>query len=77
MKTKLIKIIVSAVVTFSFLGILFTNLYSSSSGVTGLTYKTGGQGCSCHGPSPTPSVEVRFLNADSVGKGQTKTITIK
>ncbi len=77
MKTKFTKIILSVFVTVTFLGFLFTNLYSSSSGITGLTYKTGGQGCNCHGSTPTPSVEVRFLNADSVGKGQTKTITIK
>lgn len=77
MKTKITKIILSAVVSISFLGILFTNLYSSSSGITGRTYKTGGEGCSCHGSAPTPSVTVSFLNADSVGKGQTKTITVR
>jgi|WetSurMetagenome_2_1015567.scaffolds.fasta_scaffold32033_2 hypothetical protein len=77
MKTKFTKVIVSIVLSVSFMWILFTNLYSYPTGITGLTYKTGGQGCSCHGPSPTPSVIVSFLNADSVGKGQTKTVTVK
>lgn len=77
MKTKLTKIILSVVISISFLGILFSNLYSYSTGITGKTYRTGGEGCSCHNSVPTTSVEVRFLNADSVGKGQTKTITIK
>lgn len=77
MKTKFTKILLSLVLSVSFLGLLFSNLYSYSTGITGRTYRTGGEGCSCHGSSPTPSVEVNFLNADSVGKGQTKTITIK
>lgn len=77
MKTKFTKIILSVVFTGAFFVVLISNLQSYPTGITGLTYKTGGQGCSCHGPSPTPSVIVSFLNADSVVKGQSKTLTIK
>ncbi|MBI5402743.1 MAG: T9SS type A sorting domain-containing protein [Ignavibacteriae bacterium] len=77
MKTKNTKVILSVLIVFAFIITLFSTLYSYPTGITGLTYRTGGQGCSCHGSSPTPSVTVSFLNADSVGKGQTKTITVK
>jgi len=77
MKTKNTKIIVSFVLALAFVVSLISTLYSYPTGITGLTYRTGGQGCTCHGSNPTPSVTVSFMNADSVAAGQTKAIRIK
>lgn len=77
MKTKHTRVIFSVVLAMVFIAALFTTLYSYPTGITGLTYRTGGQGCTCHGSSPTPTVIVSFLNADSVAAGQTKAIRIK
>jgi hypothetical protein len=77
MKTKFTKVILSVFIVISFVSLLISNLYSHSTGMTGFTYHTGGEGCSCHGSSPTPAVIVSFMNADSVAVGQTKSIRIK
>jgi hypothetical protein len=77
MKPKLTKVILSVFIVISFVSLLISNLYSHSTGMTGYTYRTGGEGCSCHGSTPTPSVIVSFINADSVAIGQTKAIRIK
>jgi hypothetical protein len=77
MKRKLTKTLLGAAISITFIVSLISTLYSYPTGITGLTYKTGGQGCSCHGSTPTPTVTVSFLNADSVAVGQTKAIRIK
>ena len=77
MKIKYTKIFLSLAMSFTLVMALISTLYSYPTGITGRTYRTGGEGCSCHGSTPTPTVIVSFLNADSVAVGQTKAIRIK
>ena len=58
---------------FSFLVSVF--LYSFPTGITGVTRKTGGSGCSCHGPSAS-AVTVSINGPDSVSPGQVVTYTV-
>lgn len=76
MRKLLLKGILPSLLIIAFIAILFNNLYSSSTGITGKTFKTGGEGCSCHG-SASSAVTVTFLAADSVQAGTTKTIRLK
>jgi hypothetical protein len=56
--------------TITFISILISNLViASSSGYTGVTRKTGGAGCFCHG-SIAENVSVSFNGPDSVSPGE-------
>lgn len=70
------KILISSVVVI--LGIaLYTNIKAFSTGIVGLTKRAGNtEGCTCHGFSPTASVNVSFQGPDSVRYGDTVTFTV-
>src|SRR5437667_1990734 len=72
MKPILFKIS-SIISIFIFLISLAVNLFSFSTGITGLTKKNGGNiGCVCHSNhKPNPQVSVFFNGPDSVAVGQT------
>jgi hypothetical protein len=75
MKKLLLKIS-AGIAVLAFFFYMADNLYSHSTGMVGYTYRTTGEGCSCHG-SPNSGVTVSFLGIDSIGAGQTKTAQIK
>lgn len=52
------------------LGIAYS-AYSRSNGITGRTKKGSSPGCTCHGGSPTPGVNVQWIGPDTVTAGQT------
>jgi hypothetical protein len=63
---------------FVFIFVIGVNLFSSSTGITGLTKRDGGVGCICHGNhEPTPGVSVFFDGPDSASPGQTVDYKIK
>lgn len=63
---------------FSFIVILELTLFAYPTGFTGLTKRTGGVGCVCHGDGlPNSSVSVTFIGPDSVAVGQTVTFRLK
>lgn len=56
---------------------LYTNIKAFSTGIVGLTKRAGNtEGCTCHGFSPTTSVNVLFQGPDSVRYGDTVTFTV-
>ncbi len=70
------KILISSVVII--LGIaLYTNIKAFSTGIVGLTKRAGNtEGCTCHGFSPTTSVNISFQGPDSVVYGDTVNFTV-
>ncbi|MFA7362060.1 MAG: choice-of-anchor V domain-containing protein [Candidatus Kapaibacterium sp.] len=70
------KILISSVVII--LGVaLYTNIKAFSTGIIGHTKRAGNtEGCTCHGPSPTLSVNVSIQGPDSVSYGDTVTFTV-
>jgi hypothetical protein len=72
MAGKLLTKLFFVLSVLGFLFILEINLFSYDDGITGLTKKTGGVGCICHGNGiPHPEVTVNFIGPDSVATGQT------
>jgi hypothetical protein len=70
-------LVLSSVVIF--ISLLFTNIFSFSTGYVGVTKKGGdGIGCICHGThTPTPTVSVFFEGPNSVAIGQTALYKVK
>ncbi len=66
------------VILFSTVFIILTAvmLYANSNGITGLTRKTGGGGCSCHSGSPSPGVVVSITGPDTVAINQVVIYTV-
>ncbi|MCI0473999.1 MAG: hypothetical protein L0Y76_10505, partial [Ignavibacteria bacterium] len=66
-------------VLFTAFGIfLFGNIIASSTGMTGKTRKNGNtEGCICHGPSPSSTVNVNVLGPSSVRFNDTATFTVR
>lgn len=59
---------------FLFLAVIsgmYYTAFSRSGGIVGVTRKGNNPGCTCHGGSPTPSVNVQWLGPDTVNVGQT------
>jgi type IX secretion system substrate protein len=73
------KKLLFTLIVFGFLIILDINLFSFSSGITGLTKKNGADiGCVCHSNhKPNPQVSVFFTGPDSAQPGQTIIYKIK
>jgi hypothetical protein len=51
--------------------------FSYSTGITGLTRKTGGIGCYCHGGAPSTNVSVLISGPDTVFAGDSVVYTLK
>ena len=62
-------------VTLSFL-LISGIIYAFSSGITGRTMRGPDPGCTCHGGSPTPGVNVQIIGPDSVVVNQTAMYTV-
>lgn len=67
-------------VFYSFYCILLLGIavaaYASSTGMTGKTKRDGGEGCFCHGASPSPNVNVLINGPDTVDAGTTANFTV-
>lgn len=50
--------------------------YASSTGMTGKTKRDGGEGCFCHGASPSPNVVVMINGPDTVDAGTTANFSV-
>ncbi len=68
----------SLIVYFTLLFIILSSflLYATSTGVTGKTRKGPDPGCTCHGSSPTSSVEVSISGPNSLSPGQKATYRV-
>lgn len=61
--------------SFLLLGIAVA-AYANSNGMTGKTKRDGGEGCFCHGASPSPNVNVLINGPDTVDAGATADFTV-
>lgn len=67
-----------AIVMIAFGVLMFENISAHSTGMTGRTKKLGSSpGCTCHGPSSTPAVNVNISGPSSLRVNDTATFTVR